>query len=964
VSSPDRSTDPDPPARVRPARVWVLADDDVARALAAASDGLDPVSVDPDRLPAETPAAVVAVDLTALDAALPATETALVGADADVAAGYEAGADAVVPVDPTARPGPVVAWLERTAARTAEDARYRALFDETSDGIVVHDAETGDVVEANDRFRELLGLDPDEPVTVESFAVGEYDAERARELVRDVAANGPQTVEWVDERPDGGRFRVEVVLSPATIAGRDRVVSTVVDVGDRHDRREQFERTLERVDDAFFAVDEDWRFTYLNEAGAEVINGAARGSHSVSELRGRHIWELIPEAVDTEFYEEYHAAMERQEPRRFESYYPPLDAWFEVRAYPSPDGLSVYFSDVTGRREREDALRELFDTARALMRAESRGAVADRLAEAATATLGFEATGVRLRTADDRLVSVAVDGADGDRPALSMDSPHGRALRAGEAVVDEVSSEDPYGRDRHDRVLYVPIGDRGVLSLGRADGAFDEVDRRLAGLLAALGESAFDRVDRRAELRRYEAVLETAEGMVFVVDGERRLSLVTEPLAERLGYDRDDLIGAHVSAVLDDEAVAETAAIREALRTGPAGRSQTFEVAVLAADGERVPLEVELTAFDHEGERGTVGVVTDRTALRDAQAALATERDRLTYLFENLPDPAVEYDVDPLSGEAVVRSANAAFCDLFGLDRDRVTGAPLADLVPGYDAADAPERTVGTTPGEVVRAEVDREDGDDRPRQFLFRGVSFRADDRVRAFGIYTDVTDARRRERYLGVVSRVLRHNLRNDLNVLLGYADRLRDEAAPGAPAADTAERIAAVVDDLARLSENARDLAQVVERGGDRDRTVVDLAAVARSVADRAPDVVAVDLPDSLPALADERVERALFEVVENAVEYGSGGRAAESAGRSPRVEAARADGWVGLRVVDDGPGIPETERAVVAGEREITQTEHGSGLGLWLARWIAEDAGGRLEFEEPDAGASVVLWFPAA
>jgi PAS domain S-box-containing protein len=785
----------------------------MADALAAASDDVEVMSVAPSEVPPETPAAVVAGDLAVLDA-LPAAETALVGADADPAAGYEAGVDAVIPVDPVERPGPVVAWLERTAARTAEDARYRALFGETSDGIVVHDAATGDVVEANDRFRELLGLDPDDPVTVESFAVGEYDAARARELVREAATDGPRTVEWVNERPDGDRFTVEVALAPVTIAGRDRVVSTVIDVSDRHDRRERFERTLDRVDDAFFALDNEWRFTYLNEAGAAVINAAAETDLDAADLRGRRIWELIPEAVDTAFYEEYHAAMASQEPRRFDAHYPPLDAWFEVRAYPSPEGLSVYFSDVT------------------------------------------------------------------------------------------------------------------------------------------------DRVERRSELRRYEAVLETAEGMVFVVDDDRRFSLVTEPLAERLGYDRAEIVGQHVSAVLDDEAVAETGAIRDALRAAPGDRSQTFEVAVRAADGERVPLEVELTAFDYGDETGTVGVVTDRSALRDAQAELATERDRLTYLFENLPDPAVEYDVDSLSGEAVVRSANAAFCDLFGVDRDRALGAPLGDLIPAYDADDAPERVAGGSPGEVVRAEVDREGGDGERRQFLFRGVSFRADDRVRAFGIYTDVTDARRRERYLQVVTRVLRHNLRNDLNVLLSYADRLRDEAGPDGPAAETAEQIAAVVDDLAALSEDARDLAQVVERGRGRDRAVVDLVAVARAVAARFPGDVALDLPDSLPVLAGERVERALFEVVENAVEH------APATAPPPRVEAVRADGWLGLRVSDEGPGIPETERAVVAGEREITQTEHGSGLGLWLARWIAEEVGGRLSFEETDAGTSVVLWFPAA
>jgi PAS domain S-box-containing protein len=852
----------------------------------------------------------------------------------------------------------VVAWLERAVERADEAARYRALLDETGDGIVVHDAETGDVVEANEPFRDLLGLDPGDPVTVETFAGadGDHGAARARELVREAAAEGTLTVEWVDDPPDGDPVDVEVTLSPATLGGRDRVVATVRDVSERTERRERFERTLERVDDAFFALDENWTLTYLNEAGAAVINGAAGTDLSAERLRGRDLWSLIPEAVETRFYDEYTAAMARQEPRTFESYYDPLGAWFEVRAYPSPEGLSVYFSEVTERREREDAVRELFDTAQALMSAESREAVAERLADAATATLGFAATGVRLRTPDDRLEPVALGGAaPEERPTVSMDAPHGRALREGAPVVDAVDEGDGHGRDDFERVLYVPLGDHGVLSLGRTEGRFDEADRRLAGLLAALGEAAFDRVDRAAELRRYEAVLETAEGMVFVVDTDRRFSLVTEPLAAHLGYDREEIVGRHVSEVLDDAGVERTGAIREALRAAPGAGSQTFEVDVRAADGARVPIEVELTAFDYGDERGTVGVVTDRSALRDARADLATERDRLSYLFANLPDPTVEYDVDPLGDEAVVRSVNPAFRDAFGVERETAVGRPLGDVIPDSCAPDAPERTAGASPGDVVSAEVGREAAEER-RRFLFRGVSFEAEDRVRAFGIYTDITAQHRRERYLKVVGRVLRHNLRNDLNVVLALVSRLRTQVGDGADA--SLDQIVEVVDDLTALGEDARDLARVVSDDGAVRRTTVDLAAVARRVADEAAAPVAVDLPDELPVVADERLDRALAEVVENAVEHGG----PPDDATAPRITAETDAEWVRLRVVDDGPGIPETERAVVTGERAITQTEHGSGLGLWLARWLVEDAGGRFSFADPEAGTAVVFHLP--
>jgi len=131
--------------------------------------------------------------------------------------------------------------------------------------------------------------------------------------------------------------------------------------------REDFGAILDRVTDAFVGLDRDWQFTYLNERGKAVICEAAGTEYTAEELRGRSIWDVVPEAADTRFYEEYHGAMETQATRTFEEYYEPLSTWFEVRAYPSETGLSVFLRDVTEQREqqqelkhRESVLREVY----------------------------------------------------------------------------------------------------------------------------------------------------------------------------------------------------------------------------------------------------------------------------------------------------------------------------------------------------------------------------------------------------------------------------------------------------------------------------------------------------------------------------------------------------------------------------------------------------------------------------
>ena len=104
-------------------------------------------------------------------------------------------------------------------------------------------------------------------------------------------------------------------------------------------------RVLEAMNAAFFSLDREWRFTYVN-AEAERVLGRTR-----EELLGGSIWELFPAAVGSDFEEHYRGAAASGQERVFEAYYPaPLESWYEVRAWPSPDGLSVYFLDVSERR--------------------------------------------------------------------------------------------------------------------------------------------------------------------------------------------------------------------------------------------------------------------------------------------------------------------------------------------------------------------------------------------------------------------------------------------------------------------------------------------------------------------------------------------------------------------------------------------------------------------------------------
>ena len=120
-------------------------------------------------------------------------------------------------------------------------------------------------------------------------------------------------------------------------------------------------RVLEAMPAGFYSLDRDWRFTHVN-AEAERLLGSRR-----DDLLGRVVWEAFPGALDS-IFEENLATAVRDRPARSRSTPTtprPSTAWFEVRAWPSPDGLSVYFLDVTERRrvqvQAEQSARRLAD---------------------------------------------------------------------------------------------------------------------------------------------------------------------------------------------------------------------------------------------------------------------------------------------------------------------------------------------------------------------------------------------------------------------------------------------------------------------------------------------------------------------------------------------------------------------------------------------------------------------------
>jgi len=225
------------------------------------------------------------------------------------------------------------------------------------------------------------------------------------------------------------------------------------------------------------------------------------------------------------------------------------------------------------------------------------------------------------------------------------------------------------------------------------------------------------------------------------------------------------------------------------------------------------------------------------------------------------------------------------------------------------------------------------------------------------------DVTTRKESYQQAAVLNRVLRHNLRNGLNVILGHAELLAETQSP--EVANSAETIHSTAEDLYETTSYVGDLWDILETPQITQHHQDVVTLVRETVEPLAGDNPSVtfdcDLPDEQCVVAAPKLAVALDHVVRNAIEHNDSDE--------PRVEISveepdSEEGYVELTVADNGPGIPEQEQEVLI-EGEETPLKHSTGMGLWILNWIITRSGGRIAFHENDPrGSRVTLSLPPA
>jgi len=297
------------------------------------------------------------------------------------------------------------------------------------------------------------------------------------------------------------------------------------------------------------------------------------------------------------------------------------------------------------------------------------------------------------------------------------------------------------------------------------------------------------------------------------------------------------------------------------------------------------------------------------------------------------------------NSENNVSDLNPAAQELFGASSLDCIGEPLDDLLPetvdSSDLRDSESLIFRLPKSDTVIEAVMTTATDDSGTQ-IGRTI------------VFTDITAERRRQQRIQVLNRILRHNLRNDLNAAKGYVGVMTD----GGPQADTYQgKVERLLDDLVTIGKKAQRTEQVLDADPRADSAVLLGLIIKDAIGSVKSEYDDVSISGSVPTSVAVRINPTVLgsiieEVIENAARH-----------TDSEITISYDEKTTTLVIADEGPGIPAHEIAVLDSAQE-TDLQHGSGLGLWLVKWGTDSVGGTVEFDTDATGTRVRIALPVA
>ncbi|NLV12004.1 PAS domain-containing protein [Haloarcula argentinensis] len=321
--------------------------------------------------------------------------------------------------------------------------------------------------------------------------------------------------------------------------------------------------------------------------------------------------------------------------------------------------------------------------------------------------------------------------------------------------------------------------------------------------------------------------------------------------------------------------------------------------------------------------------------------------ERFSAIVQSIPAAVVVIDAD-----RSIQFWNDGAERLFGWSESQVTGCSYADTL-AESPATLNRLLSSLVDGEsLTGVEACHRHANGSILDVQLWGAPLTGDSTDGASLFVNNITEQKQREQHLTVLNRLFRHNIRNDVTVLRGHLEFLRNERE-----SEHIDVIADRIENIRSLSEAAHRI-EKLQHTDETERTIFDPSAllcdrVKRLRTEQATLALRQNVRVEGRVVGHELLPYALDNVLDNAVEHNDA--------ETPRVdviaEPAPTSDRVVLRIADNGPGLPDTEQSVLTTGTETPLT-HSTGTGLWLTQWIVRESDGSTSVSESRFGGTEV------
>jgi len=823
----------------------------------------------------------------------------------------------------------------------------------------------GEIQYVNPSFERMTGYTSAEALgeTPHLLTSGEHGDAFFADLWETILDGSIWNGEIVNERRDGTQFIANITIAPVTndLGTVTNFVAIYDDITERKEREKRLqthELVVQAMNEVAFLVDDRKRIQFANQAvldfadvSLEAITGIPIESFVEEAAAPDEDPQRFLNAIDSLLMDEdpdvgkwirerdgtktlsldFELSFESVGRVMVEQRFVPVDL------YDGERGVAIVSRDVTTRKEQEETIRTHLEQAQ-------------EIGNVGSWHLDLEAEELYWSDECYRMFGIQPGQPMTYERFLSVVHPRDRedVEEAWSAALDG----EPYEIEHR-----IVVDDEVKWVLETAEITFDEAGDPVKGIGVVQDITPQKTREKQidASRQRYKTLLQSAPNPVFVVEANTGELIEANGAAETLrDQDRDEIIGLHQSQLhppeerekvreLFEEAVEKEGVWRE-YRDGS-------RIHAVTSTGETVPVEITVSTFQLPTGTVSYRVFRDVTEQIRREREIVEQKRRFESLFNSIRDPIVVTDT-----EGRITNCNPGFSQLFGYELDTIEGDSLATLLTADGELDTLLSAECASQDTIPRSrtvDYEKKSGQVFPGE---SSVSYLQDYEDSVIGFVDHIRDVSEREKnrqQLQVMDRVLRHNIRNEMNVIMGRAEFIQAEGST--EIRSQAARILETSEEFVELAAKQQTITTLLTESSERERydVVPAVASAVSAIREQYPEAtVSTTLPESCPVTATREVGRAVRELIDNAVTH------SETVFPAVDLTVRRGDDVAEIEVSDNGPGIPDLEWKVLTREVEIGPLYHGSGLGLWLVNTIVRQSDGRLLVDENDAGGSTV------